>query len=269
MTIFNFSTRTVLLSTFLLFLLGVAAFDTKAQGDDSLQISSASQAVLPPPTPILNPGGEKNPSYRYLISRNSDPDFQHIDSDAEIKIDPPPLGDSVSEIVGVISVGIQDNDRKTFDFTSTKKITAAVVKGGNVGSNVYPYSVDGGMMGDKCLRLPDLENNISHLTFCYSLAPTSASAMLSGRVRDVNGKNVSRINVTLIKLSTGERLVTRTKSFGRYTFEDLTTAESYLVTVNSKRYVFTPDSKFVNLLEDLTGNDFTALPTENLFELNR
>ncbi len=267
MTIFNFFTRKVFLSTFLLFLLGIAAFDTKAQGDDSLHISSASQAVLPPPTPILNPGGEKNPSCRYLNSRNSDPDFQHIDSDAEIKIDPPPpLGDSVSQIAGVISVGIQDNDGKNFDFTSTQKITAVVVKGGNEGSNVYSYSVNGGTMGDKRLRLPDLENNISHLTFCYSLAPTSASAMLSGRVRDVNGRNVSRINVTLIKLSTGETLVTRTNSFGRYTFEDLTTAESYLVTVNSKRYVFTPDSKFVNLLEDLTGNDFTALLRENLFE---
>ena len=118
------------------------------------------------------------------------------------------------------------------------------------------------------LQLPDLQNSISHLTFCYSLAPTSASAMLSGRVKDVNGKSVSRVIVTLTKLSTGEILTTRTNLFGRYIFEDLPTAEDYLVTVNSRRYAFTPDSKVINLKKDLTSMNFTAQPMGDLIQLD-
>jgi len=265
-TFFNFYVNIFLFGIILLCLVGISSTDVKAQSDDSSQISSAPQTVAPP-TPILNPGGEKNPSCGYLNSRNSDPDFAHITSDAELKIDPPPPSGNSGpyNITGGGSVSIQDNDKKTFDFTSTKKITAVVVKGGNEGSNVYTYPPDG-TNGDTRLRLPDLDNSISHLTFCYSLAPTSASAMLSGRIRDVNGKSISRTTVTLTKLSTGETLTTRTNLFGRYIFEDLATAQDYLITVNSRRYEFTPNSKVVNLNQDLTSTDFTAYPTGALIQ---
>ncbi|MCA1626129.1 MAG: carboxypeptidase-like regulatory domain-containing protein [Acidobacteria bacterium] len=59
------------------------------------------------------------------------------------------------------------------------------------------------------------------------LAPTAATASISGRIRDVNGKSASRVIVTLTNLSTGESLTTRTNFLGRYTFEDVPTGGSY------------------------------------------
>ncbi|MCA1626128.1 MAG: carboxypeptidase-like regulatory domain-containing protein [Acidobacteria bacterium] len=94
--------------------------------------------------------------------------------------------------------------------------------------------------------------------FNVPLAPTAATAMVSGRIRDVNGKSASRVTVTLTNLSTGESLTTRTNSLGRYTFEDVPTGGSYSIRVSSKRYTFSQNERVINLLEDLTDANFTA-----------
>ncbi|MFN2393165.1 MAG: carboxypeptidase-like regulatory domain-containing protein, partial [Pyrinomonadaceae bacterium] len=51
---------------------------------------------------------------------------------------------------------------------------------------------------------------IGGISVCSSLNPTAATATISGRIRDVNGKSASRVIVTLTNLSTGESLTTRT-----------------------------------------------------------
>ncbi|MBA3631773.1 MAG: carboxypeptidase regulatory-like domain-containing protein [Acidobacteria bacterium] len=92
------------------------------------------------------------------------------------------------------------------------------------------------------------------------LAPTAATAMVSGRIRDVNGKSVSRVTITLTNLSNGEAFTTRTNLFGRYTFEDMPTGQNYLISASSKRHVFSLNEVVINLLEDLTDANFTAIP---------
>ena len=71
----------------------------------------------------------------------------------------------------------------------------------------------------------------------------AATAMVSGRIRDVNGKSASRVTVTLTNLLTGESLTTHTNSLGRYTFEDMPTGASYSLRVSSKRYVFSVNER--------------------------
>ncbi len=93
-----------------------------------------------------------------------------------------------------------------------------------------------------------------------ALAPTATTAMVSGRIRDVNGKSVSRVTVTLTNLSNGEAFTTRTNLFGRYTFEDMPTGQNYMIRVSSKRHVFSLDEVVIYLLEDLTDANFTAMP---------
>jgi len=121
-----------------------------------------------------------------------------------------------------------------------------------------------------CIRFfsGDSSGNNSLKFLNLAQAPTAASAMLSGRIKDVNGKSLSRVTVMLTELSTGETFISRTNSFGRYIFEDLATAQDYLVSVHSRRYVFTPDSKVINLNQDLTDTDFTAQPRGDLIQSN-
>ncbi len=89
-------------------------------------------------------------------------------------------------------------------------------------------------------------------------ATTAATAKVSGRVKDVNGKSAARVSVTITNVSSGEVLSTRTDMFGRYAFTELATGEDYLLRVFSGRRIFRVNEMFINLMEDLTDADFTT-----------
>ena len=91
-----------------------------------------------------------------------------------------------------------------------------------------------------------------------AIAPTAATAKVSGRIRDINGKPATRVSVTITNITTGEMFATRTDLFGRYAFTELATGEDYLLRVFSKRNVFKVNEMFINLLEDLANANFTA-----------
>ncbi len=88
-------------------------------------------------------------------------------------------------------------------------------------------------------------------------APTAATATVSGRLRDINGKPAARVAVTIANVATGEVLSTRTDLFGRYSFTELPTGEDYLLRVFSRRHAFGVNEILINLLEDLTNANFT------------
>jgi hypothetical protein len=141
-------------------------------------------------------------------------------------------------------------------------LVCEVVPSGFV-STPRPENSSGGgsqsLFGTNCILAEIVAGN-NNLKFLNSpTGPTAATATVSGRIRDVNGKSASRVNVTLTNLSTGESLTTRTNSLGRYTFEDVPTGGSYSLKVSSKRYVFSVNERVINLLEDLTDANFTAM----------
>lgn len=90
---------------------------------------------------------------------------------------------------------------------------------------------------------------------------TAAAGSINGRIRDANGKSAARVVVTLTNILSGETSTTQTNSLGRYSFADLTVAQTYLLSVRSKRFVFEANEKVLTLLEDLSDEDFTALPS--------
>jgi hypothetical protein len=53
-------------------------------------------------------------------------------------------------------------------------------------------------------------------------------------------------------------LVATTGSFGYYSFEGLTAGETYVVTVNSKRYTFSMPSRVISLVDNATDVNFVA-----------
>jgi len=264
-----------LFSAALLCLAGISSFEVMVQkSSDHLQTPSASDADV---CPIFNPGGNKNPTCADL-NNSDDPSLAHITTNASLKLDrQSPNGQftftsgnqngTSTELTGANedgfrSVTINSTDSIINSFSSQKLITAVIVKGGNEGSFVYPYSP--GTHNDANLTTPT-NQDISHVVFCFdnSVSPTAAPATVSGRVGNERGKPVARVLVTIISLSTGEYLQTQTDMFGRYSFENLPTGDDYLVRVYSRRYAFTPNNRHISLLENLSDLDFDAVQKES------
>lgn len=87
--------------------------------------------------------------------------------------------------------------------------------------------------------------------------PTAAPADLSGRVLTSAGSGVSNALVR-ITAPDGTSHTTRTSSFGYYSFGDIPTGQSYIVTAQSKTYRFAP--QVLTLNENVTEFNIIAEP---------
>lgn len=96
-----------------------------------------------------------------------------------------------------------------------------------------------------------------------SLAPTAANSSISGRITDLNNTGIPRVTVTVLDAYTGITRSTMTGSFGFYRFDELAAAHLYVVTAQSRRYRFTPESHFVNLFEEQTQTNFAVISEGN------
>lgn len=99
-------------------------------------------------------------------------------------------------------------------------------------------------------------NNV--LQFLNAPITTAATATVSGRIKDANGKSAARVSVTITNVSSGEVLLTRIDLLGRYAFTELATGEDYLLRVFSGRRIFRVNEIVINLMEDLTDVNFTV-----------
>ena len=88
------------------------------------------------------------------------------------------------------------------------------------------------------------------------LAPTSSSVTIGGKVSATNGNPVARAQVS-ITLPNGERRTTLTSPFGFYRFNDIAVGKSYVVSVQHKKYQFSP--QIINVFEAMENVDFIAL----------
>jgi hypothetical protein len=88
-------------------------------------------------------------------------------------------------------------------------------------------------------------------------APSAANASVSGMVR--SGKNpIARATVMITGGSLTEPRITKTNTFGNYTFDGLAVGETYVVTVVSNRYNFPQSSLVLNVTDNVVGADFEA-----------
>ncbi len=88
-----------------------------------------------------------------------------------------------------------------------------------------------------------------------ALAPTAASATISGRVLTSAGRGLAGAIVHGTEQS-GNIKTARTNSFGYYRLESFETGQTIVVGVNSKSYRF--NQRVVNLDDSLTNIDFAA-----------
>jgi hypothetical protein len=87
------------------------------------------------------------------------------------------------------------------------------------------------------------------------LGPTAANVGISGRVVDSNGQGVYGARVA-VQNQTGEVRYAITNPFGYYSITGVPAGQTYLVSVQHKRYEFT--SRTISVNEDLTDFDFIA-----------
>lgn len=92
--------------------------------------------------------------------------------------------------------------------------------------------------------------------------PTAANVSLNGRVMTANGQGIRDAVVTIDGdgLSAPRRM--RTVTFGYFRFDDLSSGQTYIVTVNSRRYAFAVPTRLVTLEDNVSDFDFAAEPRD-------
>lgn len=90
------------------------------------------------------------------------------------------------------------------------------------------------------------------------LTPTAAPATLSGQVRTATGRGIGSAYLIVSGGNLVQPVMTRTSSFGYFTVRGLTVGQAYIVSINSRRYTFTPSARAVQLFQDVAGFDFVA-----------
>jgi hypothetical protein len=88
--------------------------------------------------------------------------------------------------------------------------------------------------------------------------PTAANVLVSGKITTASGRGIRNVVITLQDASTTETRRILSTTFGYFRFLDVEVGKIYILTVNSKRYVFTQNSRILSPSEDLTDEDFVA-----------
>jgi hypothetical protein len=101
-----------------------------------------------------------------------------------------------------------------------------------------------------------MDENIGYADATF-LAPSSAPAYISGRVLAQKGRGLSGVIVKAVGPE-GKLISTVTNSYGNYTLKGLMTGQTYVISVESRKYYFPVSSEVVQLDADLTWLDFEA-----------
>lgn len=153
---------------------------------------------------------------------------------------------SSTDQIGEIATG---NDQLLLRVTFT---VAATAPGGPTPVGLVNLSAS----NDAAAPLPLLSQN-GNVTVT---TPTSAGISVGGQIRTANGRGIRNALVSLTSLATQQTITTRTGSFGYYRIEGVRAGESYIVTVNAKRFRFSPNSRVITPLDELNDADFVAQP---------
>ncbi len=93
-----------------------------------------------------------------------------------------------------------------------------------------------------------------------ALVPTAASVSISGQIRTSQGNGIPGIRLTLADIATGEIHGAVSSSFGYYRFEDVIVGRTYILSLHTNRFTFEPNTRVVTLLDEISDEDFVALP---------
>ena len=139
------------------------------------------------------------------------------------------------------------------------QITQSVIAGGGLTSNGGVFSLSG-TTGQSSTSTSNTTTNFELRAgfWAESFAPTAAGVSIGGQVRTVTGTGIRNARITLTHLATGETTSALSSSFGYYRFDDVQVGHLYLISIESKRFVFEPNSRVISLLDEITNEDFVG-----------
>ena len=141
------------------------------------------------------------------------------------------------------------------------KLEQGVIAGGG-STSVSPTWAVGGTIGQAAAggEIVGLPYRVTS-GYWATTSDFSASGTLniSGRVRTANGRGITNATITITGGLLAAPIVDKTGRNGVYSVPGLTAGQQYVVTVNSRRFVFTPNSQTLTPQNDLTNIDFTAV----------
>ena len=91
-----------------------------------------------------------------------------------------------------------------------------------------------------------------------TLAPVAATVGVAGQVLTANGQGIRNANVMITGGSITTPRYVKTNTFGNYQFDELQVGETYVITVQSKKYTFSRPSIIINLSDSISDADFHA-----------
>ncbi len=99
--------------------------------------------------------------------------------------------------------------------------------------------------------------SLSPFALAHSLAPTAAAVSIGGRVATTNGQGIHNAVLSLYSPD-GTTRTARTNPFGYYRFDDIPLGVYYILSVSSKRFTFTPESRGITPLDSISDADFVG-----------
>lgn len=93
-----------------------------------------------------------------------------------------------------------------------------------------------------------------------ALAPLAAEAVINGRVLTADGRGIRNAIISVSGGNLTQPIFVRTGSFGYYSIEGLDAGQTYVLTINSKRFIFSNPSVVVTLEDNVSEVNFTAEP---------
>ena len=100
----------------------------------------------------------------------------------------------------------------------------------------------------------------------YIFAPSAANVSVSGRIITADNRGLAGATVSLTDVE-GNIRRSRSSSFGYYSFGDIEAGRTYVISVNSKRHVFSP--RVITVAEDIAGVDLIAVDTSEVVVRSR
>ena len=90
-----------------------------------------------------------------------------------------------------------------------------------------------------------------------NIVPSAAGVNVGGRAITADGRGIARARIALWDDSGNVRAAS-TNGFGYYNFEDVEVGRTYVVSITSKRYVFSSATQFINVGDEISSLDFVA-----------
>lgn len=153
---------------------------------------------------------------------------------------------------------ILQNSTTSNQFTGIQMAYSGILSPGSFGTGGMPTALNLAISNNICyweIWNNDITNGSFDTLLSNAACATTSTANISGRVTTQNTRGAAPALV-MITDELGNTRYTLTNPFGYYRFLGVNTAQSYVVAVRSKRYVFT--SRTINVWGNLKNIDFTS-----------